>query len=119
MQLVGQAYDNGYGERRDFSAPGLRDLRERLSLAAASAGLDRWVDEVYRATLDSRNVPQIGLELSEERHRDVGSGTRILRHRSFVPGEHPQTGFTGFRGHRDPDRHGHAVDYRRWSNFGH
>jgi hypothetical protein len=54
----------GYNERRVYEVDGLRRFRERLGISPARSELEAALDELYRAEVRDRNVPQLGFELA-------------------------------------------------------
>lgn len=75
LALTRQAWQQGYNERRVYDTDGMRELRERLSLA----GLTEPVEQLYRATVDSRNVPVVSVEVGQESRFDEALRRRTLR----------------------------------------
>ena len=72
LALTRRAYELGYNERRVYDLDALRALRERLSLSARAQELAAELDEVYRAQVRERNVPQAGFELVQSSNDIVG-----------------------------------------------
>lgn len=72
LALTRRAYELGYNERRVYDLDALRALRERLSLSARAQELAAELDEVYRAQVRERNVPQAGFELAQSSNDIVG-----------------------------------------------
>lgn len=72
LSLTRRAYQLGYNERRVYDLDGLRALRERLSLSTQARDLAADLDELYRAEVRERNVPQIGVELAQSSNDIVG-----------------------------------------------
>jgi hypothetical protein len=54
----------GYNERRVYDVDGLRRFRERLGISSARRELEAALDELYRAEVRDRNVPQLGFEVA-------------------------------------------------------
>jgi hypothetical protein len=63
LELQRQANALGYNERRVYDVDGLRRFRERLGISRARLELKEALDELYRAQVRERNVPQLGFEL--------------------------------------------------------
>ncbi len=63
LELQRKANALGYNERRVYDLEGLRGFRERLGLSPARLRLKEALDELYRAQVRDRNVPQLGFEL--------------------------------------------------------
>jgi hypothetical protein len=63
LELQRKANALGYNERRVYDLEGLRRFRERLGLSPARLELKEALDELYRAQVRDRNVPQLGFEL--------------------------------------------------------
>ncbi len=64
LELQRTANALGYNERREYDAEGLRRLRERLGISPARRELKEALDELYRAQVRDRNVPQLGFEIA-------------------------------------------------------
>ncbi|HEY7697814.1 MAG TPA: hypothetical protein VIE88_05325, partial [Vicinamibacteria bacterium] len=64
LELQKKANALGYNERRVYDLEGLRRFRERLGLSPARHELREALDELYRAQVRDRNVPQIGFEVA-------------------------------------------------------
>jgi hypothetical protein len=73
LALQRRANALGYNERRVYDLEGLRRFRERLGISGARLELKEEIDELYRAQVRDRNVPQLGftLELAEDKVRTV------------------------------------------------
>ena len=82
FELQKKANALGYNERRVYDLEGLRRFRERLGLSPARLELKEALDELYRAQVRDRNVPQLGFEL------DIGedsiSGIERRGYRAFI-----------------------------------
>lgn len=63
LELQRRANALGYNERRVYDLGGLRRFRERLGLSPVRLELKEALDELYRAQVRDRNVPQLGFEL--------------------------------------------------------
>jgi hypothetical protein len=63
LELQRKANALGYNERRVYDLESLRRFRERLGLSPARLELREALDELYRAQVRDRNVPQLGFEL--------------------------------------------------------
>jgi hypothetical protein len=63
LELQRQANALGYNERRVYDVDGLRRFRERLGISPARLELKEALDELYRAQVRDRNVPQLGFEI--------------------------------------------------------
>jgi hypothetical protein len=63
LELQRQANALGYNERRVYDVEGLRRFRERLGISPARLELKEALDELYRAQVRDRNVPQLGFEI--------------------------------------------------------
>lgn len=63
LELQRKANALGYNERRVYNLEGLRRIRERLGLSPARLELKEALDELYRAQVEDRNVPQLGFEV--------------------------------------------------------
>jgi hypothetical protein len=72
----------GYNERRVYDLEGLRRFRERLGISGARLELKPEIDELYRAEVRDRNVPQLGFEL--ELAQDKVLTVERRRYRAFV-----------------------------------
>jgi hypothetical protein len=64
LELQKKANAHGYNERRVYDLEGLRRFRERLGLSPARHELREALDELYRAQVRDRNVPQLGFEVA-------------------------------------------------------
>jgi hypothetical protein len=82
LELQRKANALGYNERRLYDVEGLRSFRERLGLSPGRAELEEALDELYRAQVRDRNVPQIGLEV--EMGEDVLLAVSRIGYRAFV-----------------------------------
>ncbi len=63
LELQRQANALGYNERRVYDVEGLRRFRERLGISPARLELKEAIDDLYRAQVLERNVPQLGFEI--------------------------------------------------------
>jgi hypothetical protein len=63
LELQRKANALGYNERRAHDLEGLRRFRERLGISRARHELKEALDELYRAQVRDRNVPQLGFEV--------------------------------------------------------
>ncbi len=63
LELQRKANALGYNERRVYDVEGLRRFRERLGISPARLELKDALDELYRAQVRDRNVPQLGFEV--------------------------------------------------------
>lgn len=82
LELQRKANALGYNERRVYDLEGLRRFRERLGLSPARLELKEALDELYRAQVRDRNVPQLGFEI--ELGEDSVSGIERRGYRAFV-----------------------------------
>jgi hypothetical protein len=75
----------GYNERRVYDVDGLRRMRERLGISSRRSELAEDLDELYRAQVRDRNLPQLGVsvELADDAVRGVES--RLVRVFGGVP----------------------------------
>ncbi len=96
LELQKKANALGYNERRVYDLEGLRRLRERLGISPARIELKEALDELYRAQVRDRNVPQLGfeVEIGEDSIRTVERlGYRVFVgvpwpvHLPFLPNE--------------------------------
>jgi hypothetical protein len=72
----------GYNERRVYDIEGLRRFRERLGISRARRDLKEALDELYRAEVRDRNVPQLGFETGFG--ADAVEGVERRTYRAFV-----------------------------------
>lgn len=63
LELQRKANALGYNERRAYDIEGLRRFRERLGISPARLELKEALDDLYRAQVRDRNVPQLGFEV--------------------------------------------------------
>jgi hypothetical protein len=63
LELQRKANAHGYNERRAYDLEGLRRFRERLGISSSRLELKEALDELYRAQVRDRNVPQLGFEV--------------------------------------------------------
>ena len=82
LELQRQANALGYNERRVYDVEGLRRFRERLGISPARLELKEALDELYRAQVRDRNVPQLGFEI-EMGEDSIGTVERV-GYRAFV-----------------------------------
>jgi len=82
LELQKKANALGYNERRVYDPEGLRRFRERLGLSPARLELKEALDELYRALVRDRNVPQLGFEI--ELGEDSILGVERRGYRAFV-----------------------------------
>lgn len=82
LELQRKANALGYNERRVYDLEGLRRFRERLGLSPARLELTEALDELYRAQVRDRNVPQFGFEL--EIGENSISGIERRGYRAFI-----------------------------------
>jgi hypothetical protein len=85
VELQRQANALGYNERRTYDLEGLRSFRERLGLSPARHELKEALDELYRAQVRARNVPQIGFEIGLGEDSLAAVESRIYRAFVGVP----------------------------------
>jgi hypothetical protein len=64
LELQRKANALGYNERRVYDLDGLRRFRERLGISPARGELKEALDDLYRAQVRDRNVPELGFEIS-------------------------------------------------------
>lgn len=64
LELQERANALGYNERRVYDLEGLRRFRERLGISPARADLKEEIDDLYRAQVRDRTVPQLGFEIT-------------------------------------------------------
>ena len=82
VDLARRATERGEYELRVFDADALRAQRERLSLSPRAAELRGDMEAVYRAEVEERAVPLLGVEV---RHRDDSiTGESALAARALV-----------------------------------
>jgi hypothetical protein len=62
LELQRKANALGYNERRAYDVEGLRRFRERLGISPGRLELKEALDDLYRAQVRDRNVPQLGFE---------------------------------------------------------
>jgi hypothetical protein len=82
LDLQRKANALGYNERRAYDVEGLRRFRERLGISPARLELKEALDELYRAQVRDRNVPQLGFEA--ERGEDSILTIERRGYRAFV-----------------------------------
>jgi hypothetical protein len=82
VALARHATQLGEYELRHFDEDGLRAQRERLSLSPHAADLREEMEAAYRAEVEERLVPLLGLEVRER--RDVFGGERGVAVRALV-----------------------------------
>jgi hypothetical protein len=85
VDLARRATERGEYELRGFDVDALRAQRERLSLSPHAAELREDMEAVYRAEVEERAVPLLGVEV---RHRDdslTGESALVARARVGVP----------------------------------
>jgi len=82
VALARQATQAGEYELRHFGEESLRAQRERLSLSPHAAELREAMEASYRAEVEERLVPLLGVEVRER--RDVFSGERGIAARVLV-----------------------------------
>jgi hypothetical protein len=82
LALTRRAYELGYNERRVYNVEGLLALRERLALSPMREELAADLDELYRAEVRERNVPQAGFEIAR-RTNDI-EGVQSWTYRLFA-----------------------------------
>ncbi len=82
LALTRRAFELGYNERRVYSIDGLLRLRERLALSAMREELANDLDDLYRAEVADRNVPQARFEIA--RRTNEIDGVRSWIYRVFV-----------------------------------
>ncbi len=75
VRLARAAWHAGYGDARAYDLDGMRRLRERLALAGVVAAE---TTDLYRATVQERNVPVIEVHARQEDRRDTGERIRTL-----------------------------------------
>ncbi len=63
LELQRKANALGYNERRVYDLEGLRRFRDRLGISPARLEVKEALDELYRAQVRDRNVPQMGFEV--------------------------------------------------------
>ncbi len=85
LELTRNAYHLGYNERRIYDIEGLRALRERLSLSSRRTELAADLDELYRAEVRERNVPQAGFEIVRRTNDLVGVSSWTYRVFATMP----------------------------------
>lgn len=79
LDLARRAYRLGYNERRVYDLDGLRAFRERLSLSPRREELADALDDLYRAQVRERNVPQAGFEVARQKEDVLGVDSMIYR----------------------------------------
>ena len=82
LALTRRAYELGYNERRVYSLDGLLRLRERLALSSMREELANDLDDLYRAEVTDRSVPQARFEIT--RRANEIDGVRSWTYRVFV-----------------------------------
>lgn len=82
MKLQRRVNALGYNERRVYELDELRAFRDRLSISRAHGDLAEAIEALYLAQVRERNVPQLGVEVSQVTEELRGSTTR--RYRAFV-----------------------------------
>jgi hypothetical protein len=82
LALTRRAYQLGYNERRVYNVDALLALRERLALSTMREELAADLDELYRAEVRERNVPQGGFEIA--RRVNNIDGVRSWTYRVFA-----------------------------------
>jgi hypothetical protein len=83
--MTRRAYHLGYNERRVYDVDGLRALRERLALSLMRNELADDLDDLYRAEVSERNVPQAGFEIARHSNDIEGVSSWIYRVFAAVP----------------------------------
>ena len=82
LELARRVNELGYNERRVYDMDQLRAFRDRLTLSPARRELADAINELYLAQVRERNVPQLGVELTDTIRELEGSTTR--GYRAFV-----------------------------------
>jgi hypothetical protein len=85
LELQKQANALGYNERRVYDVEGLRRFRERLGISSRRRELTEALDELYRAEVRDRNVPQLGFDFSFGGDAIAGVESRAYRAFFGVP----------------------------------
>ena len=85
LDVTRRAYQLGYNERRVYDVDGLRALRERLALSSMRNELAVDLDDLYRAEVSERNVPQAGFEIARHSNDIEGVSSWIYRVFAAVP----------------------------------
>jgi hypothetical protein len=85
LEVQQRANDLGFNERRVYDLEGLRRFRERLGLSPARRELKEALDELYRAQVRDRNVPQLGFEVEIGEDSILGIDRRAYRAFVGVP----------------------------------
>ena len=79
LALARRATEMGYNERRVFDETERRHQRERLSLASRREELRGEMAELYRAQVQERPVPLLGVEVLDSSNALDGSKSRTAR----------------------------------------
>jgi hypothetical protein len=82
VSLARRATDGGEYELRAFDDPALRAQRERLSLSPRAAEYREAMEAVYRAQVEERSVPLLGVEVRQS--EDVLTGERTFSARALA-----------------------------------
>jgi hypothetical protein len=85
LALQKKANALGYNERRRYDVGELRRFRERLGISGAHRELAKELEELYRAQVRDRNVPQLGFRFELAEDAVLGVETRSYSLLAGVP----------------------------------